>query len=803
VALAIAALALAFPGQFVRAQGGIFGKAKERLSAPTSALSKLFGDEPPLTTNFEDAKDGVPSLDRFNPVTFSPMAEMPRGSDGAFLIAPGTYEFVSQSYCLKPGTYGPAAGDGYLHAGLKGPEAGVIQSILLRSADHPEVKQSDVQLLLWAIIARAKLTETPQDVRRTAAQLLTPSELAKLDGYGLKVVPDAVRKQALQNVPAPLRRILETENEMRRAFGATQTTFADVERLAVLSGEAPPDEFTGTVPARRWSYREGGYFIRYTPRGYQNTLIQLYYPQTVEIRRDAKGRIISVSTPDGGLDASYEDAGPMRFATSVGAAAVERLRAARLTRPVSASTRSASVGWRLPPHFTLPPPLWPTVVLNRTGVGIDVVRLARADYEDLTAFRRTIERRTEHTRDATATEIDALLGRAAHAALARWYGLARLSPSARARALDSEVAPSRAVTGYVYRIAPNPGASELVSNPPLKQWPGDGAAVPPGPRQRLGQSTRDGSSNSVDQASSFTDALSNASNLLGLLTDPASLLGGLIPSMIFGEGLNWAFSTSQAISSSLGGSGGSTDDGAAFDVSQSRPALRSTGFAANSATALRPASMTSGWSGVVTRVPVLSRRQQAGAPEYTSFFTPRVVAFPRVVATNRVSEAHATAVNAVLETTLRMSARLDAAVVARRRLAAAVKAHNAEWENLQGQALLHLKHGAGTDMVELADRLAALRALVETPSRALVTEDEMRATQRDLQANGLPPNVVAVAHVMGRTDEDLRQHQSQYLAVNPGIGAANYLPTLRALEHELRSYGTYWASLPAIAAPWQ
>ena len=296
--LGAAVMIAAFPGDG-KAQGDAIRRAREAVRDRTPSVASLFGDEPAITTSIEDAKDGVPSLDGFEPEWYSPLQEMPHGQDGSILLLPGTYVMVAESYCLHPGTFGPQVGDGYLHTTWKGPKADLVTSLIARSADHPEVPQRQVQLLLWAIVERADMSKLDPDTKEAAVRLLTPAELLDLEGYKLGTVPDALRDRVLRSVPAPARRLLEAENEMRRLLGTADASYADVERVAVLSGAIPASEATFLVPKGRWSYHPAGFFIRYAPFSYSTLRIDIYYPEKFEIRRDASGRIISIGTPDG------------------------------------------------------------------------------------------------------------------------------------------------------------------------------------------------------------------------------------------------------------------------------------------------------------------------------------------------------------------------------------------------------------------------------------------------------------------------------------------------------------------------
>lgn len=260
------------------------------------SLDNVFKDSPPVTTSLSDAVTEVPSMDSFEPKVIAPMRELPRGLNGGFLLVPGVWEMDVRSYCLQAGTYGPSGGTGHSYAPLKGPKAGIVRHILQNSALHPEIPQHDVQVLLWAIIARTKITDMPRGYQTTAAKLLTPKELAELDRSVLDVLAPNAREKAFAKMPDSVKRVFEAENQLREKL--TQTTeapFEDLERIAVLAGVAPTDPEGRQLRRGRWSYHTDGYFVRYFASSYQETKIQVYLPdQPFTLEKDNKGRILRV-----------------------------------------------------------------------------------------------------------------------------------------------------------------------------------------------------------------------------------------------------------------------------------------------------------------------------------------------------------------------------------------------------------------------------------------------------------------------------------------------------------------------------
>ena len=264
----------------------------------------------PVTTNIKDIRGEVPFLDSFNPTRFTSLTSLKRGPKGGWLLQPGLYSATIRSYCLHAGTYGPTKGNGYSYAPLKGKRAGVIAKILHNSADHPEIPQPDVQSLIWAIEARTKVSDMPLTLQSAAAALLSAEDVLDLNGASVKFLEDQLIKQAYNKLDALLLPVVKAQNDMRRALtSVVSTPYKQLERIAVLNGDPPKDKNDRDIPGGRWIMRPEGFFERFLPAGYSQTRLEIYVPGQCVIKRDVKGRIISVSDEAGSrVETDYNDA---------------------------------------------------------------------------------------------------------------------------------------------------------------------------------------------------------------------------------------------------------------------------------------------------------------------------------------------------------------------------------------------------------------------------------------------------------------------------------------------------------------
>jgi len=272
VALLLLVSATAASAQF-GGMGGVTDKLKSK--APN-----LLGGKPPITTSLPDAKWADSSKDGFTPrESERSLMTLQRTTNGGFVLQSGYYSLQDQSYCLKAGTHGPGGGDGYLYAPPKGPAEDAVMSIVRNSVNHPEIHQHQIQQLLWAIIARAKFEDLNEELKSTAARLLTPRQLAGLNRNALDALSGNALTDALGGVPEPLRQVAQAEAQLRQMLTTPGASFAEMERVAVLSGSAPLGPGSQEVPSGRWSLHPDGYYVRYIPSGYSSTRVEIWVPQ--------------------------------------------------------------------------------------------------------------------------------------------------------------------------------------------------------------------------------------------------------------------------------------------------------------------------------------------------------------------------------------------------------------------------------------------------------------------------------------------------------------------------------------------
>lgn len=241
-------------------------------------LNKVLKQPQAITTNFGDVnKTGSKPPSFLEGQQPQPLYLLPKATNGGYKLCAGFFEMTNKSYCLHAGTRGPSKGDGYMLAPVLGPKSAVVIRILKSAEKHPNVKQHDIQVLLWAIIARTRFVDMGNDIKLTASTLLTTQELLMLEGGALGVLPASLMDKAKGQLPPAVQSVFEAENNIRRLAASGNSSYEEMEKYAVLAGIAPqPDP---EVPSGIWSLHPDGYYVRYFPSSYSVTRVQVYVPK--------------------------------------------------------------------------------------------------------------------------------------------------------------------------------------------------------------------------------------------------------------------------------------------------------------------------------------------------------------------------------------------------------------------------------------------------------------------------------------------------------------------------------------------
>lgn len=323
-----------------------------------------------IGTSLDDVSSDLAVLDGFRPTDTVPMGAMPRLAGGGYiLVAPGCYELDAATFCLHAGAYRPGGGDGYALAPLNGMGAPIAEAVLRGWLDHPELPQTRIQGLLWAIDERIPYGELGPSLTEAADALLAPAEIESWRGLGRGERPRApdmadpdvlaqadAELAAVMDAPPPLglevraaeleRRIgegamddpqelqalmaemmeiqaeinarLEAQYEAMREyqetvlpmFQANQIVYEEMARRMAPEGDPAPPEGSREIPLCRWSLDPAGYFVRFVPiASYERCLVSVSVPPASSLERDASGRVAGVTAGQWRMRIQYGDAG--------------------------------------------------------------------------------------------------------------------------------------------------------------------------------------------------------------------------------------------------------------------------------------------------------------------------------------------------------------------------------------------------------------------------------------------------------------------------------------------------------------
>src|SRR5437773_1474752 len=110
-------------------------------------------------------------------------------------------------------------------------------------------------------------------------------------------------------IPGGARKALDIYSDMRQRVTDAQTSYQQLEQLAVRTGAAPEGKGSRTISSGNWNYAGDTFYVRTFPEGYPTTVIEILLPLVCyRIERDGRGRITLFETGDERIEASYSDA---------------------------------------------------------------------------------------------------------------------------------------------------------------------------------------------------------------------------------------------------------------------------------------------------------------------------------------------------------------------------------------------------------------------------------------------------------------------------------------------------------------
>ena len=241
------------------------------LSACVSSSRHANQNKP--TPNTEAAQVKIPTDLRPDSLT-----DLPRTQDGGFVLAPGYYEGEFKTYCLQPGTPDPTPRDAYLQAPISGYRKEIVETVLYNSRRNPDIKQKNVQLLLWSVVSGSNFDKLSREVQVDAMQLLTPKQVFELRGGVMGVV-----RTVSNHLPSDF---IKGHGDVKRLFELGTSSYEAYERIAVLN--EPSRIKRSDFKNDQWYKQKENYYVRYFPVSYKKVRMQVYVPDGV---LDSTGKV--------------------------------------------------------------------------------------------------------------------------------------------------------------------------------------------------------------------------------------------------------------------------------------------------------------------------------------------------------------------------------------------------------------------------------------------------------------------------------------------------------------------------------
>lgn len=89
-------------------------------------------------------------------------------------------------------------------------------------------------------------------LQNTASELLTPQEIFELNGGALGLIPDDMIDDLIGDFSEPVRAALEAEARIRRALSSAESSYEELEEIAVFHGDPPEEYNERDIPEGRW-----------------------------------------------------------------------------------------------------------------------------------------------------------------------------------------------------------------------------------------------------------------------------------------------------------------------------------------------------------------------------------------------------------------------------------------------------------------------------------------------------------------------------------------------------------------------
>jgi hypothetical protein len=243
-----------------------------------------------LTTGFADSFHAATMAPALQPASFTPLTELDRVDDGAFILKPGSFEATLETFLLDAGQPAFRRGEAFYPAPLKGQRAKIVGSLLKQAELHPELPHSAMQQLMTAVVLGAQLERMPLLLQQTAARLLPPEMLKQLSGA-------TGTQAAARRMLMTLNNRLRSNGTIGRAMNAASGRFRGIDQAygitdtATALGIGRRGRQASSIPPSNpaaFVQMPGGFYVRYLPDQMASVRIQVVVPSPATASAAAK-----------------------------------------------------------------------------------------------------------------------------------------------------------------------------------------------------------------------------------------------------------------------------------------------------------------------------------------------------------------------------------------------------------------------------------------------------------------------------------------------------------------------------------
>ncbi|RPI55554.1 MAG: hypothetical protein EHM56_05160, partial [Chloroflexi bacterium] len=187
--------------------------------------------------------------------------------------------------------------------------------------------------------------------------------------------------------------------------------------------------------------------------------------------------------------------------------------------------------------------------------------------------------------------------------------------------------------------------------------------------------------------------------------------------------------------------------------------------------------------------------------DYDTYATLESYTFTPLVPGGDLSAARAAAGNALMEAMLDLTTRLRAAALSLDRYSGAANADDMYWASEQAATLIYFKEESGATMLEVADRLDELLAVMlsEGVEDLTVPVAEIEEYQARLAGDGFSDDEIEAARSIGLSDGEIEAIRQARIAANPTQLAGSVMARLAAIAGALRPLAAVLMDPPNFA----